>query len=456
MANEQQYYNPIIQAMIASVQAQQNAQRQGTEAQNMQAQRQAQEEQIANQKEEITNRHEIEKGTLENATKLLGAHLAQSHLEQMGAFQKMIGEGANPQQLQPQAPDIPMDAFAGPQQLAQQKASEAGGVVTAQESARQPFEMAAADRQLRNQLVTLGATGQNQKDLEGLRATEESQLEKMRSANAQSVANINGRYHLMGMGMLAQNGQEGQGTQAKQLVDGLYDGSTDYSKLTADEKRLVQQYTSGTGELNSLPLNQKDYTTKLNAIGGLQSLMDQFRDMAQNYSVDSPGSLEKGNIRAKTPIGTYGVTLPGSDLASKEAALKSQGGTLGTFFDQQNRKSDAEIMRQISGEFDPTATIKQNMDKVNSHMPRLQQTVKSTFVGMSPDRVNKVLGDRGITDFGAFGGTATAAPQAQGGGIKSYKQYMQNPQTGHVVGSNDGKTWFDAQTGTAIPTGGGK
>ena len=220
-------------------------------------------------------------------------------------------------------------------------------------------------------------------------------------------ANINGINHLKGIALMHSLGMDdgsGNGAaQVKQLADGIYDGNIDYSKLTPDQKKATDAYLTGTGELGSLPTNQKDYSKKIETVSGLQTLVNQYRSLAKNYSIDSPGSTAKGNQFVKMPlIGSVGRVEPGSDLDSQLNSVKSSGGQLASFFDQQNRKSDAEILRQVTGWFDPKATAQQNLQKINDHVNQLQQGVKTTFGNMNPDRVNKVLGDKGITDFGAF------------------------------------------------------
>ncbi len=62
--------------------------------------------------------------------------------------------------------------------------------------------------------------------------------------------------------------------------------------------------------------------------------------------------------------------------------------------------------------------------------------MKQMFVGMSPERINKVLADRDITDFGAF---------TKGDAVK-YEDVRVNQKTGHEVGKLNGK-WYDTKTG---------
>lgn len=213
-------------------------------------------------------------------------------------------------------------------------------------------------------------------------------------------ANINNAGRLKNTMLMHQFGMDdGSGiasTYAHNLTNDIFDGQADYSKLTSDQKRLVDNYAAASGE-RGLPTNGKDYSDKIGTVTGLQALVNQYRDLAQNYSKDSPG----GGPMQMLQHGQFGL-VPTSDLNSKLDTAKASGGALATFFDKQNRKSDAEILRQTKGFFDPTATTAQNLQKINTQTGLLQQGVRNVFSGMTPDRVNLILKDHGVTDFGGF------------------------------------------------------
>lgn len=176
----------------------------------------------------------------------------------------------------------------------------------------------------------------------------------------------------------------------------ILNGQTQYSTLSKGEKAAVDKIAAMRG--TSLPTNQAAYSKKLDQLGGIQELIDQYRDLAKGYSRDSPDA----NLVQKTPlIGRLFDTskIPGTDLASKTAALKATGGALASFFDQQNRKSDAEILRQFSGLFDPRSTMQQNFDKIESHLQQLRKSVKGNFAGINPQDVENVLSGRGAHDL---------------------------------------------------------
>jgi hypothetical protein len=93
----------------------------------------------------------------------------------------------------------------------------------------------------------------------------------------------------------------------------------------------------------------------------------------------------------------------------------------------QMKANFAELKRLLAGKLE---SYGQQWD---SAMPR---GVVRPFTVMSPNAA-RVMGN--------------AAPQAAPGGAQQYEQYGEGPN-GHVIGSR-GQTWYDVQTGQAIPTG---
>ncbi len=331
---------------------------------------------------------------------LIGAGWNQQEvLDGLNHYQDITSQPQPNQQIPPAAPAVsgenPMAGLFDPEA----KARQIGAETTAKAGAEEPFKIREEDRANTNKLALLGA----QKDAD-------KEIARIHGAYQLSGDRINGAYHLQGIQLMHQLGlDDGSGSNAgiaKSLLDGIFNGNEDFSKLTPDQKRAVTGYAQGTGELSSIPSDGKSYKAKLDSVTGIQTMLSQYKDLAANFSRDSQGVWDRGNQNITLPlVGTIQRTAPGSDLESKIAAMKSSGGQLATFFDQQNRKSDAEIIRQVMGEFDPKATAKQNMDKLNTHIKQLENAVKQNFVGMNPDRINTILGNRGITDLGAFSGT---------------------------------------------------
>ena len=424
MANEASYISPIIQAMIASAQQEEAQQRlqQGEEAQKQQVaaqkqQQSLQEKMVQQAEERLQNEADHNKGMLGVQQSLAEAQIEGNRLNQVKMLHDLIGGGVPAGAIQNQAPaGVDVSQFPGPQQLAQNEAQRIGAATAAQEGARAPFVEQEKQNDFNRAQSLHNLDFQNRMTEVGANNAEAERLAQISGDRSMAVANLNGQYHLRGIEAMHQLGLDtsgGQPDQAKQLVDGLYDGNIDYSKLTQDQKRAVGAYASGTGELSSLPTNTAAYSKKLDAVTGLQTLLNQYRDLAVNYSRDASGAATKGNYEFNMgALGTHGWVSSGSDLDSKMKALSASAGQLATFFDQQNRKSDAEILRKQIGNFDPKATTQQNLQKLQTHVGQLQQGVNNIFQGMDPNRVQTILHNRGISDFG-FQQPGAPAPAPQ-------------------------------------------
>lgn len=176
----------------------------------------------------------------------------------------------------------------------------------------------------------------------------------------------------------------------------VLDGQTGYTSLSKQEKAAVDKIAAM--RHTSLPTNQAAYQKKLDQLGGIQGLIEDYRDLAKNYSKDSPEATFIQRIPGVNRL-IDSTKIPGTDLKSKADALKAQGGALASYFDQQNRKSDAEILRQFTGLFDSKSTAAQNLDKIESHVKTLRKSVKGNFAGINSEDVQRILSERGSHDL---------------------------------------------------------
>lgn len=288
----------------------------------------------------------------------------------------------------PQGYSTPEDQF---NRQYQQQTQLAGGVAGATEQSQEPFKVAAEQRTRADRLAEIGLQGQNAAKVAETNHAREIELE-----------NLKGHFMLAAANIAHAKGNENLAPVFSGTLNSIMDGQTSYSSLPKDLKEGVSQLAATKGW--TLPTNQKDYSTKLDAVSGIQGLLDQYRDLATNYSRDSPNTGIMGKAGAFL---TGGGAVPGTDLRAKLDSLKANGGALASFFDKQNRKSDAEILRQVTGLFDPRASVEQNIGKIQQHLGPLNNAVKGVFAGFKPDQLNYVLNNRGIKDLGGFDTGAT-------------------------------------------------
>lgn len=464
--NSTDYVNPVISSLVESSRQRMDKAKLAQQAEQFKAEQALRQQHQNALEKQIEKEHEIELQKLENDRKFREAQVEQGKIGALGSLAQIaqipgvdlsgfINRGVNTQPgiigaEQPETLSVPGTGISFPNFLPSPSAVGQAQVQRARE-----MSGAKAEGALPSQLALLGEKHKQASELKQMELAAhlqntvlqgKNQLEaaKIHGAYQNANAQINGAFHLKGIAMMNALGfGEDEADSGKQLVDGAFDAALDPTKLTQRSKKLMESYAAGIGELASLPNNPKEYKAKLDNVADLQNLVNEYRTIANNYSVDSPGSFLKGNAHVRTGIpviGTQGVVTPGSELASKLASVRSEGGTIAAFFDKMSgRRSEAEVQREMSGWFNPSFTKQQNLDMIEEHVKRLQKNVQGLFVGMKPERINKVLGDRQITDFGAF----TQQPT-------TFKYNKVNPQTGQKIGSNDGENWVDKATGQVV------
>lgn len=298
----------------------------------------------------------------------------------------------------PQGYSTPEDQF---NRQYQQQTQLAGGVAGATEKAQEPFKVAASARDQANRLSEIGLQGQNA-----------AKVAETNHANDIDLEKLKGGFQLAAARIAHAKGQEDMAPTFQNAFNGVMTGQTNYSALPKDIKEGVSALAGTKGW--QLPTNQKDFSTKVDAATGVQTLIDEYRDAALKFSTNSPGNGILNRVNA------YTGGVRGSDLRSKIDTLKSQAGTLASFYDKQNRKSDADILRNFVGAFDPTASMEQNLQKLQDHQPLLNQAVRNIFAGFKPEQINYILNTRGLNDLGGLKSDEIATkPPGSGKGKKT-------------------------------------
>lgn len=430
MAGEDQYINPIIQAMIASSQLQGQAASRKQQAEQEKTQNAQRQQQIDQETERLKEEHEFHQQTIDNATQLLKAHLAQAHnetafsrIQNFKTLSDLSKNGVDIGKLFPGTPqdsgvaevgssptvslpgnegdqqNVPVSAFPTQQQSQQsQFALEKGSALAktqGEQEALAPFSSVAFGRQ---------------KDLEHQKAIDAMNRTITEGANQERIANIHGGYSLAAE-REATNGrlqgikyahQLGLGDEdsaiANNLEDSVINGTQPYNTLSPDQKRAVTGVAQAKGHV--LP-TVKGYTDALDTAKESQSLLQQARDLANNYSSDS------GNTNYL--MNAVKQHIPGTDLKAKMDSLNGQVNTVRTGLGV-SRSSNPETERLFKAIFSPTNTKEQNMDNIESLAKQLNVSVNNLFPKNVPaSQKNYVLGNRGITDFGGFSDKSTKA-----------------------------------------------
>lgn len=444
MSNEAQYINPILQAMISSAQIHQGKEELKQRALQAKADEELRSRAQDTHEKQVEYEHQHAQDMLEAQTKIISGKLMENRIAARKHVMESLANGVDPSAFQlpdqsipgggipgigtipqftkpgtpegmlttPAGENLPVTAFPNPQQTTQLLAGRTKAVAGAQEEgkkeAEEPYLISAANRNIDAET----------KKLQLEHANKLAELDKI-GANNINVANVHGKYMIQAeqertagqiKGITIAHGlglDDKQSAVANNLEDSLINGQADWSKLTKDEKTAVQQIATAKG--HTLPMDAKDYKAKLDTISSVQKLIDNARDLANRFSSDSPEGSYVGGLVKPFILGT--------DIKAKLDELKSDGGQLASFFDKQQRKSDAEILRQVAGVFSPTNTKAQNMANINAKAAQLNNGVKQLFAGIPDAQKNYVLGNRGITDFGGYGDTGTLPPGQRPPGI---------------------------------------
>lgn len=218
--------------------------------------------------------------------------------------------------------------------------------------------------------------------------------------DAIQLENMRGQFQLAAARIAHQQGLDDQAPVIQNLFDGILSGQTDYSKLSKAAKSGVDSIAGTSGFV--LPTDRKDFTTKVDAAVRTDTLFNQLTDLALKYSRDgTAGSGYVGNL--------IGQHIPGTELKSALDTVKTNGGALVKTFEGMSRSSDADILRQTLGSFDPAASVQENLKKINDRRTLLNKAVRSTFSGMPDAEIKYILGQQGVSSINGFdGGDSTA------------------------------------------------
>lgn len=321
MSDEAQYYNPIIQAMIANAQSRQAGDQLKAQVQQHKdlmahqgIQEDIEKQRVAQEQQRIEQEHEYHTSTIENATKLLGAHLDQAKNEALDRARQFVAQGGSPGAYQKPATQIPTQPDLGisgevpgsatppgmmdipgygrisagtlktKEQLEAEAVKHAGDVTTATHAAAEPYKISEDERKFGNdkdleELKTKAASALADKHIGS--AERIAQLER---GTQQSIANGHNATQLqMGQLQYGLTPEEGQG-----LVTSIFTGQQKPSLGNPVERRLV-----GNMESQGFKLPGKDVDTLRN-IANIDPILDRFEAFANKLPTSKVGAMVSG------------------------------------------------------------------------------------------------------------------------------------------------------------------
>ena len=455
MAGEDQYINPIIQAMISSAQLAQSAQGQKNQVAQQKVADAQRDKMIQQEQDRLQEEHDYHNATIKNATDLLQAHLAQAHNET--AFQRiqnfkdlsdLQAIGVNIGKLFPGQPTNNLPQTGNPEidndpSLTQQTVSLPGNPGDQQNIPLSAFPNPDEATSHQAQLLHAASFAKTQGEMEAMApytATANSFTEKLRKqeadaamqrtlaqgANAERVAGI--RTQAEQDIANARNAVENHRTEleygfgegspmadiAANAEEAGVNGEQDPSKQPANLRRGIAAAAAAKGDV--IPTDFKAYTAALTGAKVTQGLLDQARDIANQFSSDSKGNSFLGNAVKQH----FGFTDVGSAVDSLESQVNTVAKSLGI-----NRTSNAEMDRTFKGLFSPTRSTAQNLQNIDKAAHQLNIELEQQFPANIPaSQKNRALRNRGIVDLGGYQDKGNT-PGATG--------YIRNKKTGSVV-----------------------
>ena len=434
MANEAQYYSPIIQAMIATANRNQQANefQQTHELAQQQSKRadlesKVQQQRADQEEQRIEYEHENLQNTLANSTKLLSAHLDELRNQALQSARNNIAQGVSPTAYQRQGFTVPVNGgipipatpsdqmdipgygrvpvSSMPTQQQQADFARTQQIQTAKdifeqvgkpqdvfkEQLKRDTESEKIDKENAAKLSEIHETGGiTLRHAEIMAAAQKSDA-ALREGGANYRAKLN-------MG-LDPNDPEGAavGMAASHLIEDAWMARTDPSKWTPGQKKLA----AASGE--SYP-NSSDYAKGINGLSDLQQFLIDARKFAENYSTDSPG----GGY-GKAFVGKFGNF---TDQSAAYKGLQERVGELARNLAPGMRMTQTELQNVLTGIVSTTQNRNNNMKNVDDTINQLRPKVDNLLSGASTDRANNILYKKGIVDFGGYqpGGIVQGGP----------------------------------------------
>lgn len=412
MSGEQQYYNPIIQAMAQTAQLSQQRERDVTAAkqhsedlklrqQHEDQQQKQQEREFKLRQDELKQQNDHHQATLANATKLLEATIAQKHQMEIKNARDMIangvgkeayknpGTGVNtasmpgvPQNpgVQPNLPDpnktpdgqitidgqnLPEGAFPSPEQ--ESKMIQDRAFAKSQGTATGALDP---------KIQVIEKQQQGQKDLAGINNTSRENIAK--GNNATRIATT--RATIAAHEKLKKDSPEINPGDLNNTVNDIYlTGNTPFTSIPAKTREAIRN-SSPTGWT---PIDPKD-KPKLDNVSVVGDILNIGKQLA-DYSWDkNPAEALKG-------AGGFG------EVGKLKNQLTGLGGQLAEVFSKEGgRKTDADIKRAVELIYSPKLNAQQNSDNVKKAEGILKDLLKPIISKYPKDQLEGILSHRGI------------------------------------------------------------
>lgn len=384
MAGPEDFISPIIKAMLANAEFQQRGKQQAEEQRSNRENEKIRREQLKQASDFHTDEYKQAQMRLDAEVAHLHALMDNEHAQRQRQAREDVAKGLVKPQNVPgtvgvqQIPDTdllgPTGSFQTPEDVLNLQNKATAGKITAEETAKAPFEQAARDDQF-HKAVTVANIGANSKEDVARIA---DQTRRMIDQNKFDYQN-----QLLDIkrGQLLQGNANAD--QASKLYNDVYiTGNTKLSSLTKEQKNQVINFAPP----GHTPLDAKD-SDSINGIPKVQDILNTAKDLA-GYSLHPTSGTLSDTLQGQLGLGGKQQEL--------KKSLKSQVEALVPIFARVSRFTETTIRNQLEGLYSATASPQENARNVARTEKFFDDIINPILGKYGKDQAVKILSNRDI------------------------------------------------------------
>lgn len=393
----EEFISPIIKAMLANAEYQQNARKQTEEERSNKEVEKQKKDELKQRQDEHTDNYKQAQQRLDAEVAHLHALMDNEHAQNQRQARLDVQQGLTKPQDIPGTVGLqnipgsdvvgPTGSFSTPQDATDLLANRTAAVTTATETAKAPFEAASREDSFKK-AITVANIGQTKaEDVARIAADTKRAIDSNRLDYQNRLLDFK-QQSLM-------QGNDGD-LAAKLHHDIDIAGTQKVTSLTPKQKELYQR-SSPPGQS---PLDPKD-SDSINAIPKVQDILDTATKLSKY-------SLFHGDNKVDALQGHFNLGGPRQQL---ERSLKSQIDALVPIFARVSRFTETTIRNQMEGSYSPTASPEENLKSVGATEKFFDDIINPILGRYSKQQATDILSARDIAYKGyTIPNTSAPAP----------------------------------------------
>jgi hypothetical protein len=434
MADEQQYYNPIIQSMIAAQQGNMQRAKLQQEAEQFKADKLIREHQLGIEETRAKNEHEHQTGMLDVQKALAEAQVEANRLNRIKTARELALGGVDINQALPSMGGQQIQGIPSTQDLQAQEIQriqrEAGAQATGQMAAAEPFQIRSEERALATKQSLMDAENAFKERLADKEIGSKEALAKLERGTQLAIANATNATHLKVAGM--------QYTPTPEALRGmLIAGATGATKLNYANPQ--ERAALGTlQEMGGREIDPKE-AQALREGQQLIPLFDKLKTFADKLPTTKAGAFVQGHA-----LGAANAVGWSTDTQNELNKLTSQALVVGRAVEglTGGRVLSKQLELDLNSLASGAITKDQAYERLNNLKDLYTNKQENMIMGGLPDwqkdLVRKTYGIKSVSP------SSTTAQPALG-----YTNIHVSPDGKTRIGQKDGK-WYNTATDQEI------